>query len=174
MNSLGLADGDLRLELGHADWALAFTEESARLLPALPPSGLLEHIGSSAVPGLPAKPVLDLAVQLPEPQISVLEVRLPALGYRFRGDAEAAGGRVWVRENGRLRTHILHVVQPIDPQWRRWLALRDLLRSSEAARQLYLEAKELTLASGCTRREFTRAKTDTISRLLTAEDQSFL
>jgi GrpB-like predicted nucleotidyltransferase (UPF0157 family) len=171
---MGLAEGKLQLEMAHADWALAFTEEAARLLPALPPAGLLEHIGSSAVPGLPAKPILDLAVQLPEPQISILEARLPALGYRFRGDAGAAGGRVWVRENGGLRTHILHVTLPIGPQWRCWLALRDLLRSSAAARQLYLEAKKLALASGCTRREYTQAKGAIISRLLTAEDQSFL
>ena len=96
---------------------------------------------------------------------------MPGLGYRFRGDAGGNGGRVWIREQARRRTHILHVVLENDPQWRDWLDLRDLLRRSEPARQQYAEAKVQAMATATSRREYTHAKTATVQRLLSGQAQ---
>ena len=60
----------------------------------------MEHIGSTAVPGLIVKPVLDLAARLKDsPEMTTFESTLPALGYRLRNNAGVDGGRVWLRES---------------------------------------------------------------------------
>ena len=166
-HGLGLQGGELHLSAYHPGWAEAFGQEAARLRPLLFPGIELEHIGSTAVPGLIAKPVLDLAVMLPDaPAIAIFETALPALGYRFRDDAGAGGGRVWLRESGNERTHILHLVTRGDPQWGRWLTLRDLLRQSPQACKQYAEAKAQAKLHARNRQEYTQLKTATIQRLL--------
>lgn len=168
-SGLGLRGGELRLSEHHPGWAEAFRQEAARLRLSLPPGSEVEHIGSTAVPGLIARPVLDLAVRLKDsPEMTTFESTLPALGYRFRNDAGADGGRVWLRESGGERTHILHLVTQGDPQWGRWLALRDLLRQSVQARGQYAEAKAQAMLHARNRRDYTRLKTATIQRLLAA------
>ncbi|WP_456833387.1 GrpB family protein [Deinococcus sp. UYEF24] len=154
-------------------WANAFTQEEAWLDTYLRQArGELEHIGSTAVPGLKAKPILDLAARLPDPAaLARFEANLPKLDYHFRNDAGATGGRVWIRKKAGRRTHILHVVLESDQQWQDWLNLRDLLRHSETARQHYAEAKALALATATNRREYTQAKTAIIQRLLSGQAQ---
>ena len=166
-HGLGLQGGELRLSEYHSGWAQAFDQEAARLRPLLRPNSELEHIGSTAVPALIAKPVLDLAVMLPDaPAIITLEAALPDLGYRFRDDAGASGGRVWLHDSGGMRTRILHLVTRGDAQWGRWLALRDLLRQSPQAREHYAEAKAQAMSYARDRQDYTRLKTATIQRLL--------
>ena len=122
---LGLAEGELRLSDPVPAWADAFIREAARLNNYLRQArGELEHIGSTAVPGLAAKPILDLAARLPDPAaLSSFEASLPGLDYRLRDDAGESGGRVWIREKAGRRTHILHVVLENGQQWRDWLDL---------------------------------------------------
>ena len=159
----------MRLSEHHPGWAEAFRLEAARIQLSLPPGSEVERIGSTAVPGLIAKPVLDLAVRLQVSSgMTAFESVLPALGYRFRDDAGVSGGRVWLRESGGERTHILHLVTRGDPQWGRWLALRDLLRQSVQAREQYAEAKARAALHARDRKDYTRLKTATIQRLLAA------
>ena len=166
-HGLGLQGGELKLSEHHPGWAEAFGQEAARLQPLLSSGSELEHIGSTAVPGLIAKPVLDLAVILPDtPAIAIFETALPGLGYRFRDDAGASGGRVWLHESGGKRTHILHLVTRGDPQWGYWLTLRDLLRKSPQAREQYAEAKAQAMSHARDRQDYTRLKTAIIQRLL--------
>ena len=164
---LRLQDGELRLSEHQDGWAAAFEREAARLRPVLPAGSELEHIGSTAVPGLLAKPLLDLALGCPaEIRLKDVGTVLEALGYRFRDDAGAAGGLVYLRESGGLRTHTLHLVRLDDPQWGAWLALRDLLRGSREARQRYAKAKATALRHAQNRQEYTRLKTTVVEGLL--------
>ena len=92
------------------------------------------------MPGLLAKPILDLAV-LRRRGTDVIE-RLAALGYEFRGDAGDEGGLVFVLSDRPLhRIAHVHVVSDGDPQWSRYLAVRDRLRADPAARAAYAELK---------------------------------
>ena len=166
-DDLGLRDGELRLVSHRSAWAESYKREAARLRPFLPPSAQLEHISSTAVPGLIAKPVLDLAVRFEDVSgVVVAEVTLPGLNYRFRDDAGANGGRIWLRDLNEKRTHILHLVAQGDSQRERWLALRDLLRQSALAREQYAEAKAQAMLHARDRQDYTRLKTATIHRLL--------
>jgi GrpB-like predicted nucleotidyltransferase (UPF0157 family) len=167
---LGLRYGTVRLEPYNPEWAGSFAEERRRLLEALSGTSCqVEHVGSTAVPGLCAKPILDIAIgmvvgTLIEPIVSALR----GIEYQYRGDAGEAGGRIFVREAAEhVRTHHVHVVDLDGAQWEAYLRLRDFLRTSRAARRIYATEKEL-LADRYPgdRRGYTAAKDTVVQKLL--------
>lgn len=104
----------------------------------------LYHVGSTSVPGLEAKPVIDL---LGEVEIlSEMEAARPALaalGYRWRGENGIAGRRYFTRDDpdtGARAVH-LHVHASDDPAVARHLAFRDSLRADPALAEAYLAEK---------------------------------
>jgi GrpB-like predicted nucleotidyltransferase (UPF0157 family) len=103
----------------------------------------VEHVGPTAVPGLVAKPILDLAVGLapttdPDQVVSAIE----RLGYQFRGDKGDSGGLLFVLEDRpALQVAHVHVVPYGSEKWRRYLAFRDRLRIDPDARACYAEVK---------------------------------
>ncbi len=133
---LGLRYGTVMVVPYRPEWAQAFLEERGRLQQALQgiPSQI-EHIGGTAVPGLSAKPILDISVGLSAVvPLDTILTALARLDYEYRGDAGEQGGHIFVRESAPLiRTHHVHVVELDGPQWKAYLELRDFLRWSEAA-----------------------------------------
>lgn len=103
----------------------------------------IEHVGSTAVPGLAAKPILDVAVGL-TPGVDVEEVAalLEQMDFEYRADKGDQGGRLFVL-NARPRHRVahVHVVEYGDARWRRYLALRDRLRRDVEARGRYEAVK---------------------------------
>jgi GrpB-like predicted nucleotidyltransferase (UPF0157 family) len=103
----------------------------------------VEHIGSTAVPGLAAKPIIDMLVGLrtldsAEAQIGAME----ALGYEYLGE-NGIPGRLFFRK-GRPRSHHVHAVLFESDLWERHLAFRDYLRAHPAEAADYAQFK-LTL-----------------------------
>jgi GrpB-like predicted nucleotidyltransferase (UPF0157 family) len=166
---LGLKYGTVRLVEHDPRWAPAFLAERVVLAEAL--DGLscqIEHIGSTAISGLPAKPILDIAVGMTESgDLRESIARLQQLGYEYRGDAGDGGGHVFVRANGEVRTHHVHVVALGGEQWRKYLMLRDLLRTDAGARERYAAAKrELADRFPEDRKSYTDGKDEVMYRLL--------
>jgi len=169
---LGLRYGTVHVVPYRPEWAQAFLEERGRLHDVLQGVACqIEHVGSTAVPGLAAKPILDIAVGIPHPiPLDAIIAALARIGYEYRCDAGDEGGHVFVRESAPLiRTHHIHVVELGGPQWQAYLELRDFLRWSDEARDSYI-AEKLALADrhGEDRKAYTEAK-DTILRHLLAE-----
>lgn len=103
----------------------------------------VQHVGSTAVRDLPAKPILDIAAAIvtfdPMPE---LVRRLVDIGYRYRRDAGDAGGHLFVVDSPtEIRTIHLHVVEQGGSQWRDYLSFRDLLRQRPAIRKQYADLK---------------------------------
>lgn len=126
-----------------ARWPRAFDEEAARLLSILGTlSDGIEHIGSTAVPGLAAKPVLDVAIAFAgRGMLEEAVRRLSQQGYEWRGDSGDAGGVLVVKGPEPARTYYLHLVELDDPQWRRYLLFRDALRLDPRLRDRYAALK---------------------------------
>ena len=169
---LGLQYGTVRLVPVADDWANLACALAADISRVLDDHAIeVEHIGSTAVPGLLAKPILDLAVALRAGTV-VEEVAEPLsrLGWIYRGDAGEGGGWVFVMDDSPWhRVAHAHGVLFGSLQWVRYLEFRDLLRESAAARQTYVEAKQ-TLAARFPdgRRHYTEGKGPTVERLLAA------
>ena len=141
---LGLQYGTVRLVPTDARWATIAQELAEDIRKALAgPAAVVEHIGSTAVPGLLAKPIIDLAVGV-DPGTLVTEVAEPMarLGWIYRGDAGDHGGWVFVMEDMPWhRVAHAHGVELGGPQWVRYLELRQLLRENPMARQKYETTK---------------------------------
>jgi GrpB-like predicted nucleotidyltransferase (UPF0157 family) len=166
---LGLKYGTVKLVEHDARWTQAFLTERVLLIEALDGLGSeVEHIGSTAVPGLPAKPILDIAVGIPaSADLHDCITRLQGLGYEYRGDAGQDGSHVFVRARGDIRTHHVHVVELEGKQWRAYLALRDLLRNNPVSREIYAAGKQaLALRFADDRKSYTKAKDELVGRLL--------
>lgn len=95
-----------------------------------------EHVGSTAVPGLAAKPILDLQLSVPEiEQRDAYVEPLTALGYLFVPEPTSPDYHFFAKPPERPRTHHLHVCELGSEHESRHLAVRDFLRarSDEAA-----------------------------------------
>jgi len=103
---LRLKHGTVRLVDHDPSWSRAFESERARITGDLEGLGCrIEHIGSTAVAGLRAKPILDIAVSIRESaDVDTCVSRLRRLGYEDRGDAGQDGGHVFVRGDCDVRS----------------------------------------------------------------------
>ncbi|MEN6644613.1 MAG: GrpB family protein [Armatimonadia bacterium] len=170
LNDIGLKRHTVRLANHSPAWGSLYAAEAA-LLRQLAGELVLDvqHVGSTSVPGLPAKPILDIAAALLtrddiEPLVSIL----CANGYIDRGDGGEQGGYLLVKESQRdVRIVHLHLVEQTDRQWVNYLAFRDTLRADAAARDRYASLKQ-QLARQFThdRRAYTDGKHEFIREVL--------
>lgn len=115
-----------------AAWEERFREIREELEAALGDLALrIEHVGSTAVPGLPAKPILDIDVVIRD--YGVFDAAVSALkeiGYEHKGDLGITGREAF-RYDGKehLMKHHLYVCPEDSPELRRHLAFRDYLRT---------------------------------------------
>ncbi|MFF5985705.1 GrpB family protein [Prauserella flavalba] len=125
-------------------WPARFETRAAELRSILGERArLIEHIGSTSVPGLAAKPIIDIVVGIADPDDE----------QAYRPDLEAAGYDLRVREPGHRcfrageagESVNLHCYPPDDVEVHRYLAFRDRLRADAADRELY-EATKRELA----------------------------
>lgn len=125
----------------------------------------IEHIGSTSVPGLAAKPILDIAIQTDAPQnLPKIESALTAAGFSYKGEFGLPGRHFFVRGDP-VFIH-LHVVAAGCEHWNLWLQFRDALRADEALRSDYLTLKrELARRFATDRAAYTAAKTEFITRV---------
>jgi GrpB-like predicted nucleotidyltransferase (UPF0157 family) len=124
-------DPAIRIVDHDPDWPRLARKELARVARALGDTAVrLEHVGSTSVPGLGAKPIIDL-------QVSVVDIErmddyvgpLEELGYLFAPDPAFADYHYFARPHVRPRTHHLHVCEHGSHQELRHLAVRDYLRT---------------------------------------------
>ena len=130
----------------HPHWAQQFSDERERLLQLFPGAFVsLEHIGSTSVPGLRAKPILDILGTVPNlPAFTMIEARMEQLGYVIRGDNGIEARRYFTRKAA-PSVH-LHVFEANDPKAEAHLHFRNALRKCSRLRTEY-EALKLQLAS---------------------------
>lgn len=137
--ALGLGRTAVALRPYDDRWAELFEVERARLQTALGSDVLaIEHIGSTSVPGLTAKPILDVGVAVEDFEAAfALVPRLEALGYTFRGEQGVARRHYFVRGPDEGRTHHLHMLEQQNPEWRDLLGFRDRLRAQPETVRAY-------------------------------------
>jgi GrpB-like predicted nucleotidyltransferase (UPF0157 family) len=155
-------------------WPRQFAEEQARLLAALGPwlRGSIEHVGSTAVAGLRAKPVIDIMAGVES--LPASRDAIPALGrleyqyWPYKSDVM----HWFCKPSAEHRTHHLHLVPVGSATWIERLAFRDRLRADASARLAYAALKhELAGRCGDDREAYTEGKTDFVRRIVALELQ---
>lgn len=134
--ALGLESGRVVVTPYDPRWPSLFEEAARELRRSAGPAILdVHHVGSTAVPGLAAKPVLDILVTVPDLQKALdLVAPIEALGYTFRPHEEIPDRHYFNRRRGNASTHHLSLAEPGSRHAGQTLAFRDaLLRSPERA-----------------------------------------
>ena len=166
---LGLPKGTVKLEPHSEKWHQLFAEEKAHLLQAVGDYVIaIEHVGSTAICGISAKPIIDIAASVErfadgEKCVEPLE----NIGYEYRSEHGIAGRFYFVK--GEPRTHHLHMVLESSDFWRSHLLFRDYLRENPETAKEYEDLK-LKLAREYLddRDAYLRGKSDFIENILNA------
>jgi len=152
-------------------WPTLYEEEKDRILAVVGRVIVaVEHIGSTAVPGLGAKPIIDIMAAVPhladaEQCIEPLET----IGYEYVPEYNdiIPERRYFHKGPPEGRTHHLHIVELTSEFWERHLLFRDFLRTHpEEAQQYDLLKKELAVRFRSNREAYTDAKTSFIESVV--------
>lgn len=165
-----MSEPNVRIEIVEYDprWPALYEEERTRVAAAL--GGMvecIEHIGSTSVPGLSAKPIIDLLVTVPHlgPVDPYVEP-LGSLGYSYfpiLGNAQR-----YTFGKGDPHTHHLHIVQQGSEDHMRPLAFRDYLRTHpDDARRYAALQRQLARQFHEDRRAYLQGKTDFVRSIET-------
>jgi len=164
-----------KLEVAPYDpgWPAAFEAEAIRLRTALGTLALrIDHNGSTSIPGLRAKPIIDIQVSVASLQpIAAYGEKLRAIGYVHVTHPDDSFCPFFHRPRHWPHTHHVHVVEAGGAEERRTLAFRDYLRDHPAEAREYEHLKQSLArrftATSCESREaYARAKTDFIERIV--------
>jgi len=143
---LGLEQGKVALLASNPHWAGLFLHERRRLEQAVGALVVgIEHFGSTSIPGIRAKPILDILVGLRRFEDGALLVGpMTRLGYDYVGTEMIPDDHLFGL--GTARTHLVHAVEHGGYHWTRDLRFRDALRADPRLAAEY-EALKLDLAS---------------------------
>jgi GrpB-like predicted nucleotidyltransferase (UPF0157 family) len=166
---LGLESGTVRVVPYDPVWAALYDAEAARLSTILAAQGVslrMEHTGSTAVPGLAAKPIIDiLAGSRDEERRERTIAALEAAGYSYRGE-QGIPGRDFFRR-GEPRKYHVHLTRIGSPFWKEHLAFRDYLRAHPEAAAAYATLKhELAARHPRDREGYIDGKTEFVREIL--------
>lgn len=170
--ALGLESGRSLVVPYDPRWPVLFDEAAAELEATVGPSiRAIHHVGSTAVAGLCAKPVLDVLVSIPDFERGrALVAPLADLGYEYRPENDIPDRHYFRRRVGTARTHHLSLAEPSSWHHRATLAFRDALRRDAKLAGAYAALK-LDLAERFPRDRvsYTDGKTDFVLRVLESE-----
>lgn len=131
----------------HPEWPSVFSSEARRISAALPADVAIEHIGSTSVAGLLAKPIIDMMLGVePGHNMDVVRGALTALGYEDMGEA-GVPGRLYLRRRAETAFNAAIVARG-GSIWAANLALREYLRANPGSAREYAETKRAAIENG--------------------------
>lgn len=138
---LGLEHGVLELHTYTGEWTILYQEEESLLLSAIGEYILeFQHIGSTAIPGMLAKPIIDIAAAFEDFEAAKICIQpVTQLGYEYRGEYGIPGRYYYVK--GIPRTHHLHIYESTSHEWKDHLYFRDRLIGNPGLAEKYAGLK---------------------------------
>lgn len=152
-------------------WPVSYKEENDRIQAVIGHQIVaIEHVGSTAVPGLGAKPIIDIMVAVRRlTDADECVEPLTSIGYEYvpEYENEIPERRYFHKGPQGARTHHLHMVELGSDFWDRHLLFRNFLRKHpEVARQYYQLKQELATTYASDRRAYTEAKASFIESVV--------
>jgi len=157
----------------NSNWPKLAAEEIALIKKNLPYAWIvdIQHIGSTAIPGLPAKPIIDIYIGVASIQEAQKAIKpIEKLGYVFWSDNPNKEKMFFVKGMppfGKGRTHHIHIVEYNSTYWRARILFRNYLRTHPDKAEKYAQLKhELMEKYEFDREAYTDAKSSFISSIL--------
>ena len=169
---IGLSQGTVKLVAHNPEWTELFEKEKQLLKKTFGDTIVaVEHIGSTAIPGIEAKPILDMGIGVRSLKIArEMRKKFEKLGYEYRsfGPGQTRGDlknqELYVKGLEEKRTHHAHVAVFGSERWNNDLFFRDYLRSHPKRAKQYAELKKkLAVRHANDRRKYMKSKVEFIS-----------
>ncbi len=166
---IGLKRNTVSLVKFNPEWIELFNKEKILLKELLGAYALsIEHIGSTAITGIIAKPVIDIALGIDFRNLNEIKTILESSNWIFRpkfGDINKH--LVFAKGNDIERTHYLHLMQYKSKEWNEKIFFRDYLNSHESERNEYERLKiEAMNKFSNDRKNYTKEKDKFIQRII--------
>ncbi len=144
----GMRRDELRLVPNDPEWNENFAAEKRRIVKFLGDTpAQIEHIGSTAIESVHAKPILDIAILSNDSDLAKIVKALVGLEYEYRGPYDNEADHYYaVRDNGPIRYCQMHIYTKDTPDWESKLRFRDVLRRDQRLAKEY-DAYKLSLAA---------------------------
>lgn len=166
---MGLNRLCVELEEYNERWKEEFEKEKKLLKEVLKEDAIeIEHVGSTAIPGLKAKPIIDIAIAVKELDVALKYAEtLEKKGYHFRGNAGVEGRYFFAKGPEDNRTHYLHIEPINSSNWETHvLYKRYLLEHPEVIREYEKLKEELAEKFENDRKQYTAGKNEFIQNIL--------
>lgn len=157
----GMKRSELRVVPYDPAWREDFLVEKRRILEAAGPAvAAIEHVGSTAIPTVCAKPILDIAILCGAGGVEAVAAGLQLIGYEYRGLYDDLIGRYYaVLDDGDVRLCQAHIyLEPTD-DWKIKLLFRDVLRRDRELAREYNEYKLALARTSADKFEYAETKT---------------
>jgi len=169
---LGLKKGIVKLVTHEDIWANSYNNEKSIILNAMGRDAIaIEHIGSTSIPGIKAKPIIDISVGISYLEdirkVEKIAKLLEATGYEWRRQSSNPDNYVFVKGPEEKRTIYLHLVEYEGVVWKNDLRFRDALTQNPELREEYQIIKEkLAKEFPNDRESYTKGKVNFFERVL--------
>ena len=166
---LGLPRGSVVLTTHQCSWKQLYLQEAQHIQMALGDAALqVEHIGSTAIPGILAKPIIDLMVGIASLSTAdTLLTHLERIGYEHRTQDTVSGRLMLAKGPPHQRTYYLSLAEVESRFWREKLLFRDYLRRHPETAKAYEHLKqELAQQYHDDRSSYTAGKSTFVAQIL--------
>lgn len=168
MSDIGLARGTVRLEPYNLSWSALYQVEAKLIQKQLAiKEADIQHVGSTSIPGMVAKPIIDIAIRVTSLDIAEQwKDRLESLGYWYKGvQSDMLDRRFFAKGSDDKRLVYLHVVN--ETEFDRLIKFRDLLTNNKQAAAEYTNLKvKLAASNADNRANYSKLKNSFIQSIL--------
>jgi len=168
MEDLGLKRGTVKLVPHKASWHRAYVDEARQIQNTLHiESPSIQHVGSTSIPGILAKPILDIAIRTNS--LGIVDIWIPQLeklDYRYKGfESDMPQRRFFTKGPEELRKIYLHIVD--DEEFKKMITFRDVLTADSRLAEEYSNLKQkLAVTNENDRQQYTHLKNEFITKVL--------
>lgn len=166
---IGLKRGTVKLVKHNPEWRQSFAKEEKEIRRVLGQDCIdIQHVGSTAIPGILAKPIIDIAVVVPAlEKVKRSQVELKAIGYELKENDARIERLFFTKGSEEKRTHYLHVGEIGSGYTEDMILFRDYLCNHKDAAEEYSELKRSLAEKYQNMREmYTRKKQNFIESIL--------
>lgn len=167
---LGLKRGTVKIVLYNSDWPKEFEKEKYLLQKTFGSKIVaIEHIGSTAIPGMASKPIIDINMAIPSLELAESYIKpLEKLGYRYMKERWFEDRYFFPKGSKNNRTHHLNLVEiTSENAWGSMLLFRDYLIGHPDVKNAYAKLKiELAKKNANNRETYTEAKSDFVRNVI--------
>lgn len=171
MEDLGLKRGTVKLVPHKASWHRTYADEARQIQNTLHiESSSIQHVGSTSIPGILAKPILDIAIRTNS--LDIVDAWIPhleKLDYRYKGfEPNMPQRRFFTKGPEELRKIYLHIVD--DEEFKKMTTFRDVLAANSRLAEEYSSLKQkLAITNENDRQQYTHLKNEFITNVLNAK-----